>query len=205
MARVSRPSLAYPLAWVEEPGHSRANGSDSPTASSLNHRLLRFMRYLPIGWYIPYVFQRRVSRFNPQPRVVGCARDHDRPQRRCTKDNISACAGDHDKINISMVRETMGKQIPPLFLLVVVFCQSQRPSKPVRICAKSTDLYQEAEYPRTYHCILIKLSAIRAQSSFYFAFVEVSFFKRPHPTSYKLPSGLRYLTVESNATIKSVE
>jgi hypothetical protein len=52
---------------------------------------------LPIGWYIPYVFLRMVLPHNPQPRVVGCARDHDRPQRRCANDNIFAGAGDHDK------------------------------------------------------------------------------------------------------------
>jgi hypothetical protein len=97
MARFSRPLLAYPLAWVEEPGHSRANGSNSPTASSSNHRLRRFIRSSPIGWYIPYVFLCRVLRHNSQPRVVGCARDHDRPQRRCANDNISAGVGDHDK------------------------------------------------------------------------------------------------------------
>ncbi len=97
MAQFSRPSLAYPLAWVEEPGHSRANGSDSPTASLSNHRLRRFMTSSPIGWYIPYIFLRRVLRHNPQPRVVGCARNHDRPQRRCANDNISAGTGDHDK------------------------------------------------------------------------------------------------------------
>ena len=45
--------------------------------------------------YNTYVFLCRGGRNNPQPRVVGCARDYDRPHGQCAIDNIFADAGDH--------------------------------------------------------------------------------------------------------------
>ena len=103
--------------------------------------------------YNTYVFLRRGGRNNPQPRVVRCARDYDRPHGRCTIDNIVAGVGDHRANQYPAGRPNDLQADITLSTLKGWIPKQKSMATPVQIRTGSTNSYREAEYP--YSCVSV--------------------------------------------------